>query len=112
MTASQAHPAPHPAAPGLLGRIPVLQVTPCVENGTFPVKSVVGEPFEVTATVFREGHEAVRATVVLTAPDGAERQVPMALDSPGLDHWSATISADRTGSWSYRVEGWSDPYGT
>jgi len=72
----------------------------------------VGEPFEVTATVFREGHDAVNATVVLTDPDGGEQHVPMTLVNPGLDHWSATISADRTGQWSYRVEGWSDPYGT
>jgi starch synthase (maltosyl-transferring) len=49
---------------------------------------------------------------VLTDPDGAEQQVPMTLVSPGLDHWSATISANRTGHWSYRVEGWSNPYAT
>jgi starch synthase (maltosyl-transferring) len=120
MTASQLHgaprpapnPAPHPGAPCLLGRIPVLRVAPCIEHGAFPAKSVVGEPFEVTATVFREGHDAVNATVVLTDPDGAEQRAPMTLISPGLDHWSATIGADRTGRWSYRVEGWSDPYGT
>ena len=100
------------AAPRPLGRIPVLQVTPCVEHGRFPAKSVVDEPFEVTATVFREGHDAVNATVVLTDPDGDERHVPMTLVNPGLDHWTATISADRAGHWSYRVEGWSDPYGT
>ena len=93
----------------------MFEVAPCIEHGAFPVKSVVGEPFEVTATVFREGHDAVNATVVLTSPvSGAqgEQHVPMTLVSAGLDHWSATISADRTGLWSYRVEGWADPYGT
>ena len=104
-------PLPH-TAPRALGRIPVFQVAPCVEHGAFPAKSVVGEPFDVTATVFREGHDAVNATVVLTDPDGGERHVPMTLVNPGLDHWSATVSADRTGLWAYRVEGWSDPYGT
>src|SRR5664279_1112409 len=61
MTASQPHGTPrqapqralHAAAPGTLGRIPVLHVSPCVEQGAFPAKSVVDEPFEVTATVFR-----------------------------------------------------------
>jgi starch synthase (maltosyl-transferring) len=105
-------PASHPAGPGTVGRIPVLQVTPCVENGAFPAKSVVDEPFEVTATVFREGHDGVNATVVLTDPDGGEQHVAMTLITPGLDHWSATISANRTGKWSYRVEGWSNPYST
>jgi starch synthase (maltosyl-transferring) len=112
MTESQERRGPGPGAPPLVGRIPVLQVAPCVERGAFPVKSVVGEPFEVTATVFREGHDGVGATVVLTDPDGAQQHLPMTLLNPGLDHWSATISADRTGQWSYRVEGWSDPYGT
>jgi len=104
--------APPGAAPRTVGRIPVLQVTPCVEHGAFPAKSVVDEPFEVTATVFREGHDAVFATVVLTDPGGGQRQVPMTLVNPGLDHWTATVSADRAGRWSYRVEGWSHPYAT
>jgi len=102
--------APAPLAARALGRIPVLQVRPCVEHGAFPAKSVVDEPFEVTATVFREGHDGVSATVVLTDPDGAEQHLPMVCLSAGLDHWSATISAGHTGRWSYRVEGWSNPY--
>ena len=73
---------------------------------------MVGEQFDLTATVFRDGHDAVNATAVLTDPDGAERHVPMTLVNPGLDHWSATISADKAGLWSYRVEGWADPYST
>jgi len=106
-------PAPEKSGlPHTLGRIPVFEVAPCIENGEFPAKSVVGEPFDVTATVFREGHDAVNATVVLTDPDGDEHHVSMTLVNPGLDHWTATISAPRTGLWSYRVEGWSDPYGT
>jgi starch synthase (maltosyl-transferring) len=108
MTAS---PLP-PAVARTIGRIPVLQVAPCVEHGAFPAKSVVGEPFDVSATVFREGHDQVSATVVLTDPDGGERYQPMTLITPGLDHWSATISADRSGRWSYRVEGWANPYRT
>ena len=73
---------------------------------------MVGEQFDLTATVFRDGHDAVNATAVLTDPGGTERHVPMTLVNPGLDHWSATISADKAGFWSYRVEGWADPYGT
>ena len=95
-----------------LGRIPVLDVQPCVDHGSRPAKSVVGEPFTVTATVFREGHDAVNATVVLTAPDGAERHVPMTCTNPGLSRWEAEVVADREGRWTYRVEGWSDPWAT
>ncbi|WP_277455762.1 alpha-1,4-glucan--maltose-1-phosphate maltosyltransferase [Janibacter sp. DB-40] len=95
-----------------LGRIPVQDVRPCVDHGCRPAKSVVGEPFTVTATVFREGHDAVNATVVLTAPDGTEHHQPMTCTNPGLSHWEAEVGADTTGAWTYRVEGWSDPWAT
>lgn len=98
--------------PRPLGRIPVQDVRPQVDGGALPIKSVVGEPVDVVATVFREGHDAVNATVVVTDPDGVEMPVRMRCTNPGLDRWEAQIIADRTGSWSYRVEGWSDPYGT
>ena len=60
-----------------VGRIPVVDVSPVAEAGRFPAKAVVGEAVPVRATVFREGHDAVNATVVLTGPDGTERSEPM-----------------------------------
>jgi starch synthase (maltosyl-transferring) len=95
-----------------IGRIPVLDVRPSVDGGARPAKAVVDEEFDVTATVFREGHDAVNASVVLTDPGGTEHIVPMTCTNPGLDAWEARVSADSTGMWSYRVEGWSDPFGT
>ena len=73
---------------------------------------MVGEEFDITATVYREGHDAVNANVVLTDPAGATTVLPMTCINPGLDYWTVTVSAPTTGRWSYRVEGWSDPYGT
>ena len=87
-------------------------MSPLVDGGARPAKSVVGEQFTVTATVFREGHDAVNASLVLTAPDGTERVLPMTSTNPGLNAWEAVVEADVVGWWSYRVEGWSDPYGT
>ncbi len=95
-----------------LGRIPVSDVRPCVDHGARPAKSVVGEPFTVSAEVFREGHDAVGATIVLTDPDGVERHLPMTCTNPGLSIWEGEVVADREGLWAYRVEGWSDPWGT
>ncbi|MDO5740241.1 MAG: DUF3416 domain-containing protein [Ornithinimicrobium sp.] len=95
-----------------IGRIPVLDVQPIVDAGARPTRAVVNELFNVSATVFREGHDAVNATVVLVDPDDAEHQVAMRQDNPGLGHWTTTVFADREGMWSFRVEGWSDPYGT
>ena len=69
--------APHTSAPQHpIGRIPVLDVRPSVDDGARPAKAVVDEEFDVTATVFREGHDAVNASVVLTDPAGAEHLLP------------------------------------
>ncbi len=95
------------------GRIPVLEVHPLVSCAAYPAKCVVDEPFDVSATVFREGHDSVRATAVLTGPDGTERtRVAMRTGAPGTDRWHATVAADEVGDWALSVEGWSDPYGT
>jgi len=100
-------------AHSVVGRIPVLAVGPVVDGGRWAARAVVGEPVPVTATVFREGHDAVAATVVLTDPDGAvHTRVRMHSLGPGLDRWGATVVPDREGRWSFRVEGWSDAHGT
>jgi starch synthase (maltosyl-transferring) len=95
------------------GRIPILNVQPVVECARWPARAVVGERFPVTATVFREGHDAVNANVVLTDPDGKTGPLlPMHPLAPGTDRWGTEVVADREGAWSFTVEGWSDPVAT
>ncbi|MDH6456155.1 starch synthase (maltosyl-transferring) [Streptomyces sp. SAI-119] len=97
----------------VIGRIPVRDVRPAVESGRRPAKAVVGETFEVTATVFREGHDAVAANVVLTDPEGRHGPwTPMRELAPGSDRWGAEVTPDVEGRWTYRVEAWSDPVET
>ncbi|MFI6489759.1 maltotransferase domain-containing protein, partial [Streptomyces sp. NPDC050564] len=96
-----------------VGRIPVLDVRPIVLGGHRPAKAVVGESFEISATVFREGHDAVAANVVLRDPDGRTGPwSPMRELAPGTDRWGATVSAEKAGRWTYTVEAWGDPITT
>ena len=95
------------------GRIPVRDVSPVVEGGAYPAKAVVGELVPVRARVFREGHDAVNASVILTDPSGREQRIDMTpLEPRGLDPWEAWIRPDTPGAWRFRVEGWSDPWAT
>ncbi|THA34376.1 alpha-1,4-glucan--maltose-1-phosphate maltosyltransferase [Streptomyces sp. A1547] len=97
----------------MIGRIPVLDVRPAVDCGARPAKAVVDEVFEISATVFREGHDAVAAHVVLRDPSGRLRPpVPMRELAPGTDRWGARVSAEVEGRWTYTVEAWSDPIAT
>jgi starch synthase (maltosyl-transferring) len=93
------------------GRIVVTDVTPCVSCGSYPAGAVVGETVPITASVFREGHDAVGANVVLKGPQrGKGAFVRMTED--GGDRWSAPVTLDTEGLWTFTVEGWSDPLGT
>jgi starch synthase (maltosyl-transferring) len=105
--------APHPAPFAPIGRIPVVELSPVIEDGRWPAKGTVGEAFPVRATVFREGHDAVAATAVLVTPDGRDHSRAQMSDiAPGLDRYEAWLTPDAPGTWGFRVEGWSDPYGT
>lgn len=96
-----------------IGRIPVLNVMPTIEQGRWPTKAVIGESVPIQATVFREGHDAVAATAVLIDPEGVvHSNVKMRDISPGNDLFEARVIPDREGDWTFRVEGWSDPYST
>jgi starch synthase (maltosyl-transferring) len=102
-----------PSTVPVVGRIPVRDVRPAVAGGRHPAKAVTGESFQVTATVFGEGHAAVAANVVLTDPEGRPGPwTPMRELAPGTDRWGATVTPDRPGRWTYHVEAWSDPVTT
>ncbi|SPM31391.1 alpha-1,4-glucan--maltose-1-phosphate maltosyltransferase [Mycobacterium terramassiliense] len=47
------------------GRVEIDNVQPVVSCGAYPAKAVVGEMVPVSAAVWREGHEAVAATLVV-----------------------------------------------
>ncbi|MFM9033140.1 MAG: alpha-1,4-glucan--maltose-1-phosphate maltosyltransferase [Mycobacterium sp.] len=115
------------------GRIQVDDVAPVVSGGTYPAKAVVGELVPVCATVWREGHEAVSATLVVrylgpayprsgrSAP-GRSRPTADLEESPRVkpaqhrmtlgrtpDLFHGQFCPDRAGLWVFRVDGWGDP---
>jgi starch synthase (maltosyl-transferring) len=94
----------------VIGRIPILDVQPVLPRESVPARAVAGETFQVTATVFREGHEMLGAAVVLTDPEGGESALlPMHELAPGTDRYGAEVLASRDGRWEFRVEAWGDP---
>ena len=97
----------------MVGRIPVVDVQPVVDLGRQSAKATVGEPFPVSATVFREGHDRLAAEVVLIAPDGS-RQPPTRMDklTDPVDRYEAWVTPTSTGAWTFEVHAWSDPVAT
>ena len=125
----------------MAGRIGIDDVAPVVSAGRYPAKAVVGEVVPVQATVWREGHDAVAATLVVrfhgtdypqladgpaqdrpaqpvpieTVVTPASRIKPQAIPmSTGRapDVLHGQFCPDRVGLWTFRVDGWGDPIAT
>jgi len=81
-----------------------------VDCGTRPAKAVTGETFEVSATVFREGHGIIGVGAVLRDPDRNPSPVtPMRELAPGTDRYGADVTVTQEGLWRFHVEAWADP---
>src|SRR5690606_2184800 len=93
-----------------LGRIPIVGVGPSLEEGRWPARATIGEAVPITATIFREGHDAEAATVVVTRPDGAQDVLPMPQENWGNSLYRVNYIPDSVGDYTFRVEAWSDPY--
>ena len=109
----------------MAGRIGLNRIEPIVDCGRYPAKAVVGAPITISATVFREGHDAVAANVVWTPPAAggatAGAAGPVEPDGPlvrmtreaswSTRYWT-TVTPDRMGLWTFVVQAWGDPLST
>lgn len=115
------------------GRIEVDGVTPVVSCGRHPAKAVVGEVVPVDAGVWREGHEAVAATLAVRYL-GPDYPLPAGIRAEESDGVAASCRGkpvllpmstgaqpyvfhgqfipDRVGLWVFRVDGWTDSFRT
>ena len=97
----------------MTGRLGISDVSPSISCGRYPARAVVGERVPITATVFREGHDAVAANVAWHGPeDGPEPFIRMVAGTPGTDRWHATVTPTSPGLWSFSIEAWGDPLST
>ena len=96
----------------MIGRIAVTDVHPVVDGGVYPARAAAGELVEVSATVFREGHDLVGASAILRGPGRDTRRTRLTLAQPGIDLFVGELQIGGQGTWSLQVEGWADPIAT
>jgi starch synthase (maltosyl-transferring) len=90
-----------------LPRIRVENVRPQLDCGRFPVKRTVGERVDVSATVIRDGHDILGASVLYREP-GKRRFQSAPLEPMGNDVFAGSFPVTSCGRWEYLVEAWSD----
>lgn len=107
--------APHPTTRKLDRSLPHLIVEdlrPSVDGGRHPVKRTVGDTVTVTATVYKEGHDAIAGRVRYRGPgDRRSRMAPMTYQRD-VDRLTGAFHADRIGPWTFSVEAWTDRFGS
>ncbi|MBV9192543.1 MAG: DUF3416 domain-containing protein [Solirubrobacterales bacterium] len=96
-------------------RIQVQYPAPAVDAGRYPAKRCVGDTVAVSADVFRDGHDLIRAVIRYRAPGPhAEQETEMhRIDAHlGGVRWAGAFAVDRIGRWDYTIEAWTDVFGT
>jgi starch synthase (maltosyl-transferring) len=95
-----------------IGRIPIRFIAPQQPENRWPAKAYVGEVVPFSATIFREGHDLLGGALLLTDPRGATTRHPLHPGAPGTDSWHTSAQVDSDGTWSYRIEAFSDDWAT
>src|SRR5262245_3874769 len=84
--ATRSNPPPLETYPALV----IEDVQPEIDGGHWPIKRVVGDSIQVSADIFKEGHDLLQARVTYRALDDSDwREEPMRLVEN--DRWSGVF---------------------
>src|SRR5688572_1526700 len=88
-------------------RVIIEDVQPVVDGGRYPARRTVGEQVIVTAYIFGDGHDHLRARVdYKKASDNSWTQLEM---KPGFNsEWSAAFPVTEKGKYVFQVSAWVD----
>jgi starch synthase (maltosyl-transferring) len=94
-------------APG--NRIVIEGVNPEIDGGRYPVKRVVGDLFEVSADIFRDGHDVLGAAVMMRPADSSD-WIRAPMHFVDNDRWTGSFALTRNGRHIYTIEAWTDVF--
>jgi starch synthase (maltosyl-transferring) len=92
-------------------RFLIEDVFPSVDAGRFPIKRIVGEPVEVWADIFRDGHDVIAADLLWRRERDAKWR-RIAMRHRDNDRWCASFTPTEPGRHLYVIEAWMDEYAT
>jgi len=92
-------------------RVIIENVQPQVDGGNYPSKYSVGEHVNVTADIFGDGHDHIRAQV-LYRKETSESWSTLELKHQSNDTWTASFQATEKGYYLFTVRAWVDHFET
>jgi starch synthase (maltosyl-transferring) len=96
-------------------RIRIAHPAPVIDGGRYAAKRCVGDTVAVSADIFRDGHEKLRAVVRYKAP-GGRRWVESPMAAIDAHHagvrWTGAFEVTTTGTWQFTIEAWTAVFAT
>ncbi len=92
-------------------RVIIEGVKPEVDGGIYFIKRTVGERVDVTANIFGDGHDVLRASLLFKSETEKTWQ-EVHFDTHPNDEWSATFTPAKTGFYEYKIIAWVDHLAT
>jgi starch synthase (maltosyl-transferring) len=90
-------------------RVIIEGVSPEIDGGQFPIKRARGEPVEVEADVFVDGHEVISCALLYRREQDPEwREARM--EALVNDRWRGVFIADEIGRYVYTITAWVDRF--
>jgi starch synthase (maltosyl-transferring) len=92
-------------------RVIIENVQPVVDGGIYPAKRTVGERVDVTAAIFGDGHDHIRASLFYKKEiEGLWVETPM---NPTFnDEWLASFYVEDKGNYFFTIHAWIDHFDT
>ena len=94
-------------------RIQIGRPAPMIDCGSYASKRTVGDAVAVSADIFADGHDVLRAVVRSQAP-GSRKWVESPLTRIDAhidgDRWAGAFTVDRLGRHSWTIEAWTDAF--
>ncbi|MBI3232002.1 MAG: alpha-1,4-glucan--maltose-1-phosphate maltosyltransferase [Candidatus Doudnabacteria bacterium] len=92
-------------------RVIIENVQPQVDGGLYPAKRTVGETVEVSASIFGDGHDHIRAAVLYKKLNG-KKWNSVELQPTFNDDWRASFKVDEQGTYVFTIQAWIDHFDT
>lgn len=92
-------------------RVIIENVQPLVDNGLYPAKRTVGERVDVSASIFGDGHDHIRAEV-LYKKDGSTAWKTVEMIPTFNDEWRASFYVEEQGYYVFTIQAWIDHFDT
>ena len=92
-------------------RVIIEDIQPQIEGGLYPVKRTIGERVDVTATIFGDGHDHIRAKM-LFKKSGSSQWKEVEMLPLWNDEWKASFYVEEKGVYLFTIKAWVDHFET